>query len=107
MEAFGYVYVPQRCEPGTGVECILHVFFHGCGMQVSVVNLSTMWKGSDIKIFQQPEEIGSEFIETAGFMEVADSNDMVVLFPSTVARALIANPYGCFNWYGYLGDLGR
>ena len=40
-------------------------------------------------------------------MEVADANDMVVLFPSTVARALIANPYGCFNWYGYLGDLGR
>ena len=37
MEAFGYVYVPQRCEPGTGVECRLHVFFHGCGMQVSVV----------------------------------------------------------------------
>ena len=38
MEAFGYVYVPQRCEPGTGVECRLHVFFHGCGMQVSVVH---------------------------------------------------------------------
>ena len=50
--------------------------------------------------------IGSEFIETAGFLEVADSNDMVIIFPSTIARALIANPYGCFNWFGYLGDLG-
>ena len=37
----------------------------------------------------QPELIGSEFIETAGFMEVADSNDMVIIFPSTIARALI------------------
>ena len=55
----------------------------------------------------QPELIGSEFIETAGFMEVADSNDMVIIFPSTIARALIANPNGCFNWIGYLGDLGR
>ena len=34
MESFGYVYVPQRCEPGTGgAACKLHVFFHGCGMQ--------------------------------------------------------------------------
>ena len=55
----------------------------------------------------QPELIGSEFIETAGFMEVADSNDMVIIFPSTIARALIANPGGCFNWFGYLGDLVR
>ena len=59
----------------------------------------------------QPGLIGSEFVETAGFMEVADSNDMIILFPSTIARAFIpgpvpgANPGGCFNWFGYLGDL--
>ena len=34
MGSYGYVYIPQRCEPGTGVLCRLHMFFHGCTMQV-------------------------------------------------------------------------
>ena len=34
MESYGYVYIPQRCEPGTGVTCRLHMFFHGCTMTV-------------------------------------------------------------------------
>ncbi len=53
----------------------------------------------------QPEEIGPDFITTVGFPELADANDLVVLFPSTVSRALSGNPLGCFNWSGYLGDL--
>ena len=33
MESYGYVYIPERCEPGTGITCRLHMFFHGCTMQ--------------------------------------------------------------------------
>ena len=34
MESFGYVYIPPSCEPDTGITCRLHMFFHGCTMQV-------------------------------------------------------------------------
>ena len=35
MESYGYAYIPQRCEPESGITCRLHMFFHGCTMQVS------------------------------------------------------------------------
>ena len=35
MESYGYAYIPQRCEPDSGITCRLHMFFHGCTMQVS------------------------------------------------------------------------
>ena len=53
----------------------------------------------------QAENIGSDFILTAGFTEVADANDLVVLFPSTAANAEVGNESGCWNVFGFLGDL--
>ena len=89
MEDFGYIYIPPQCEPGNespnATLCLLHIFFHGCTMQ--------------------PENIGTDFITTIGFPELADANDLVVLFPSTIGSLLAGNPNGCFNWVGYLGDL--
>eukprot|EP00095_Tigriopus_kingsejongensis_P003179 maker-scaffold91_size383040-snap-gene-1.32 protein:Tk03179 transcript:maker-scaffold91_size383040-snap-gene-1.32-mRNA-1 annotation:"hypothetical protein DAPPUDRAFT_194537" len=85
MEEFGFIYIPPNCKADSGVQCRFHIFFHGCAMQ--------------------HEEIGTEFIRTAGFIEVADANDIILLFPQTIAKTLTGNPYGCWNWFGYLNDL--
>ena len=42
---------------------------------------------------------------TAGFTEVADANDLVVLFPSTAANAEVGNESGCWNAFRFLDDL--
>ena len=57
----GFYYAPPRCENGT-VQCKLHVFFHGCEMGFDTIE--------------------TDFIQIAGFMEVAEANDMVLIFPT-------------------------
>ena len=60
MDSTGFYYIPPNCQDGL-IVCKLHIFFHGCAMG--------------------QEFIGTEFIETAGFIEIADTNDIVLLFP--------------------------
>lgn len=42
----------------------LHIFFHGCSMQA--------------------EEIGTGFIRESGFIEIADANNLVMIFPQVL-----------------------
>ena len=60
----GFYYAPPRCLNGStsAIQCKLHVFFHGCEMGY--------------------EYIGTDFIQTAGFLEVAEANDMIMIFPT-------------------------
>lgn len=63
----GYLYVPASCARGGrsphggAVSCKLHVALHGCTMSYL--------------------DIGEAWIRDAGYMEWADTNDMVVVFP--------------------------
>lgn len=45
------------------------------------------------------QEIGDVFVKNAGYLEVAESNDIILLFPQVVSTAL-SNPNGCFDWWG-------
>ena len=81
----GYVFVPQSCETGG---CRVHVAFHGCR--------------------QTTRQIGLRFVENAGYIEWAQSNRLIVLFPQIVPRngwaggfSWIFNPRGCWDWWGY------
>src|SRR5580693_5637830 len=93
----GYLYVPKDCESGAPASCRLHIVLHGCT--------------------QSSEALGDEFYTKIGVNEWADSNRIVVLYPqahaTTVAElspqagltaAIDANPYGCWNWWGYAED---
>ena len=93
----GYLYVPKDCEPGASAPCRLHIVLHGCT--------------------QSSEALGAEFYTKIGVNEWANSNRIVVLYPqahaTTVAElppqagltaAIDANPYGCWNWWGYAED---
>jgi poly(3-hydroxybutyrate) depolymerase len=81
----GYVFFPENCESGG---CRVHVAFHGCR--------------------QTAREIGLRFVENAGYIEWAQSNRLIVLFPQIVPRygwtgslSWIFNPRGCWDWWGY------
>jgi hypothetical protein len=80
LDDYGYAYIPQRCQRA-GVRCHLHVNFHGCQQQASL--------------------IGTAYVTHTGLNEWAESNDVVVLYPQAISTIL--NPEGCFDWWGYTG----
>ena len=88
MHALGHVYLPERCARGE--RCRLHVAFHGCR--------------------QHQDEIGDSFYASAGYNEVAETNDIVVLYPQTRAWSeslffgFTENPRACWDWWGYSGE---
>lgn len=79
LDTNAYAYVPTSCASGD--TCRVHVVFHGCEMGESV--------------------IGSVFYLHAGYNEWADTNRIVVLYPQAIASSSEANPYGCWDFWGY------
>jgi poly(3-hydroxybutyrate) depolymerase len=72
----GYVYVPQACE---NESCRIHVAFHGC--------------------YQNHTKLGNRFASGAGYNEVADTNNFIVLYPQVGESP--RNPLGCWDFWGY------
>ena len=50
--------------------CHFHVFFHGCAMST--------------------DNIGTEFLENSGLLEMAESNNIVMLFPQVLVFPFIS-----------------
>merc|ERR1712156_524874 len=82
MSETGYYYVPESCN-GNVNSCHLHVFFHGAN--------------------QSTDKIGTEFIESSGLLEMAETNKIVLLFPQIKTKWF--NPMGMWNTIGYNKDL--
>lgn len=84
----GYAYIPRACSSG---ECRIHVVFHGC--------------------LQSAAQVGTTFVERAGYNQWADNNRLVLLYPQIRPRSGLAwgstrwlqNPRGCWDWWGYTG----
>ena len=76
------VYVPESCK--TTQKCKLHIAFHGCRQSI--------------------DDIGDQFFSKTGYNNWAESNNIVVLYPQATANALIGNPKGCWDWWGYSGS---
>jgi hypothetical protein len=73
----GYVYFPAACNKGK--KCPIHVALHGC--KQGLKHYST---------------------KKAGYLEVAELNDIIVLFPQILQSSFSPqNPNGCFDWWGY------
>jgi poly(3-hydroxybutyrate) depolymerase len=83
MADTGFLYVPPACATG-GVRCKVHVALHGCA--------------------QSAESVGDKFTTEAGYNHWADSNQILVLYPQVNKSSSPANPYGCWDWWGYTGD---
>jgi poly(3-hydroxybutyrate) depolymerase len=80
----GWLYVPQDCEADGQARCRLHVVFHGCKQGGSFV--------------------GDAFIRRSGYLEVAEANRIVLLFPQVEPGFQPLNPNGCWDWWGYEGE---
>lgn len=77
MYKTGYVYVPSGCKSS---KCQVHVAFHGCQQSV--------------------EAIGTTFVTYNGLNDWAESNNVVVIYPQ-IAKDLLKNPQGCWDFWGY------
>jgi poly(3-hydroxybutyrate) depolymerase len=77
----GYVFVPQACVRGAA--CGLILALHGC--------------------LQHYGAIGRSFIDDSGINQWADTNNLVVLYPQTIASTANLGT-GCWDWWGYLND---
>ncbi|KQU75001.1 MULTISPECIES: PHB depolymerase family esterase [unclassified Rhizobacter] len=75
MATTGWVYVPQSCS--AGAVCKLHVVFHGCQQNTTLV--------------------GQQYVRNTGYNRWADTNNMVVLYPQTSTQATNS----CWDWWGY------
>ena len=95
MDDTGWIYVPASCHRGE--RCKVHVVFHGCK--------------------QGYKDVGSKFIENAGYTQWADTNHIIVLYPQVIHVSTFispnffaaidpnnTNPKGCWNWWGYDAD---
>ncbi|ELU01779.1 hypothetical protein CAPTEDRAFT_107773, partial [Capitella teleta] len=77
MDTEGYAYIPSGCnEIG---ECKLHVVFHGC--------------------LQGRYLIDDEYARNTGYNEVAELNNIIMLYPQ--ATRSMSNMNGCWDWWGY------
>ncbi|XP_069807883.1 poly(3-hydroxybutyrate) depolymerase-like isoform X2 [Dendropsophus ebraccatus] len=73
MDTAGYMYVPTACK--NGARCRLHIAFHGC--------------------LQGREKVGDKFARYAGYNQVADLNNFIIMYPQ--ARSMVTNPNGCWD----------
>lgn len=78
MSTTGYAYIPAACA--SGAACKVHVSFHGC--------------------LQYAGTIGDIYYTKTGINKWADTNNMIVLYPQTVATFVPLNPNGCWDWAG-------
>jgi len=76
----GFVYFPSACA--NGKKCSIHVALHGCQQGKSYV-----------------EDV---FATKAGYLEVAELNNIIVIFPQILRSFVLPmNPMGCWDWWGY------
>lgn len=80
MDEIGYLYIPSKCRNRD--VCHLHIAFHGC----------QQFRGA----------VGDLFVKNAGYLEVAEVNGIIILFPQVVNSTV--NPSGCWDWWGYVDE---
>ncbi|MEC5159966.1 poly(3-hydroxybutyrate) depolymerase [Janthinobacterium sp. CG_S6] len=79
MSNTAYAYVPKACDTQS---CRVHVAFHGCS--------------------QSAASVGERFYKGTGYNQIADANNMIVLYPQVDASQVYPyNPRGCWDFWGY------
>ncbi|ABM40181.1 extracellular catalytic domain type 2 short-chain-length polyhydroxyalkanoate depolymerase [Polaromonas naphthalenivorans] len=97
MSKFGYAYIPKAVEEGTA-EARVHIALHGCKQGYNYTDY--VYGRADIA--NQPP-YGNRYITTTGYNHIADSNDIIMLYPQAEGADGNAaqNPEGCWDWWGY------
>lgn len=96
MSRFGYAYVPRAVEEGAPAR--VHIVMHGCKQGYNYVE----YVNGRADISNSPP-YGNRYITTTGYNEVADSNNIIMLYPQAQGtdNGTVQNPDGCWDWWGY------
>lgn len=79
MSEDAFAYVPKSCETQS---CRVHIAIHGCEQGYKV--------------------IGDTYYTKTGYNEIADSNNIIVLYPQVEpSKGIPFNPKGCWDFWGY------
>ncbi|NRR30208.1 poly(3-hydroxybutyrate) depolymerase [Oxalobacteraceae bacterium] len=98
MSHFGYVYIPSRVASGEVKEPRVHIALHGCKQGY---NYTDYVNGRADSADQPP--YGNRYYTTTGYNHMAESNDIIVLYPQVegMDTGEVQNPDGCWDWWGY------
>jgi len=127
VSSYGYLYASDTCL-NSPERCHMHVALHGCEMsdsfdkdfddsfQKQIINYKIMGMRSEqdrqIPMTNLPtiEERNNKFgayyfARNSGFIEYAEKNNLMILFPQTwiTEDNYPYNPKGCWDWYGWTG----
>jgi predicted esterase len=96
MSPFAYAYVPRDVEEGAKAR--VHIAIHGCKQGY---NYTDYLFGRADTVNQPP--YGNRYITTTGYNNIADSNDIIVLYPQAQGSYsdAVQNLDGCWDWWGY------
>ncbi|AWB20138.1 poly(3-hydroxybutyrate) depolymerase [Methylobacterium currus] len=103
MSDFGYAYVPSAVLAGRA-QARVHIALHGCKQGYNYVNYV---RGLPDTANQPP--YGNRYITTTGYNHIAESNDIIVLYPQVEGSdgGDLQNPDGCWDWWGYSSPTPR
>lgn len=124
---YGYMYASDKCLQNPG-SCQTHVALHGCQMsdsfneefqkkfqqQVNNYRIVNMRTSKEAIFFSRlpviEEKVNKygllKFALDSGYLEYAEENDLMILFPQTwiTEKNYPYNPHGCWDWFGWTGD---
>lgn len=103
MSPYGYAYIPQAVLDGA--EARVHIALHGCKQGYNFIDFT--FGQSD---FASQPPYGNRYITTTGYNNIADPNNIIVLYPQAQGTddSVTQNPDGCWDWWGYsCPDAGR
>lgn len=98
MAEFGYAYIPSRVASGEAEAIGVHVVLHGCKQGYAYIDYVN---GREDSLNQPP--YGDRYVRSTGYMEWAEANDLILLFPQADGgdNNDVQNPEGCWDWWGY------
>lgn len=97
MGEVGWIYVPRAVmdgEPAHGV----HIVLHGCKQGQAYVDYV-----NGRPAINQQAPFGARYITGTGYNEMAESNNLIMLYPQATGDdgGAVQNPDGCWDWWGY------
>jgi hypothetical protein len=97
MGTYGFAYIPSGVLKGEKARGV-HIVLHGCKQGYDYVN----FVAGRADVENQPP-YGNRYITTTGYNEMAESNDIIMLYPQATGDDSNAaqNPDGCWDWWGY------
>ncbi|MEM9855632.1 MAG: poly(3-hydroxybutyrate) depolymerase, partial [Pseudomonadota bacterium] len=97
MAEFGYAYIPSKVKK-SGKAIGVHIALHGCKQGYAFVDFV-----NGLEATQAQPPYGDRYITTTGYIEWAEANDLIVLFPQADGgdSNAVQNPDGCWDWWGY------